>query len=319
MYVLKFNLYFNLFFFIVLILMMLISMAFLTLFERKVLGFIQNRKGPNKVLIMGIFQPFSDVIKLLNKELFFLDKINLNYYMFMPMISLILSMMLWLVYPFYVNMFSMNLGILFMLSLMSVGVFPIMLGGWASNSNYSMLGAIRSVAQSISYEVSLFLIIFNLILLVESFNLLEFLKFQENIKFLIMIYPVYLMFMVSMLIELNRTPFDLVEGESELVSGFNTEYFSSLFALIFMSEYLSIIFMSFLVTIMFLGFKLLSLKFIVSMIFHMFFVIWIRGVLPRIRYDELMMMCWKKFLSLSLLYILFILSMKELIIYMNMS
>nr|ALO64804.1 NADH dehydrogenase subunit 1 [Lasioglossum parvulum] len=319
MYMLNFNMLLNLIYLLILIIMMLISMAFLTLFERKVLSYIQNRKGPNKVMYLGLFQPFSDVIKLLNKELFFLDKINLNYYMFMPMVSLMLSMMLWLIYPFYINIYVMNLSIIFMLSLMSVGVFPVMLGGWASNSNYSMLGAMRSVAQSISYEVSLFLIIFILILLIESFSLLEFLKFQKNIKFLFMIYPIYLMFMISMLIELNRTPFDLVEGESELVSGFNTEYFSSLFALIFMSEYLNIIFMSFLMTIMFLGFYLMSFKFMLSMLFHIFFVVWIRGVLPRIRYDELMYMCWKKFLSLSLMYILFILSVKELIIYLLLS
>nr|ALO64555.1 NADH dehydrogenase subunit 1 [Lasioglossum malachurum] len=311
-----FNMLLNLIYLIILILMMMISMAFMTLFERKVLGYIQNRKGPNKVMILGLFQPFSDVIKLLNKEMFFLDKVNLNYYMLMPMLSLMLSMMLWLVYPFYINIYSMNVGIIFILMLMSLGVFPIMLGGWSSNSNYSMLGAMRSVAQSISYEVSLFLIIFNLILLVESFSLLEFLKFQVDVKFLFMVYPIYLMFMISMLIELNRTPFDLVEGESELVSGFNTEYFSGLFALIFMSEYLNIIFMSFLVTVMFLGFNIMSISFLLSMLFHMFFVIWIRGVLPRIRYDELMYMCWKKFLSLSLMYILFILSMKEVIIYM---
>nr|ALO64346.1 NADH dehydrogenase subunit 1 [Lasioglossum morio] len=319
MYMLKFNMMLNLIYLIILLIMILVSMAFLTLFERKVLGYIQGRKGPNKVAFMGILQPFSDVVKLLNKEMFILDKINLNYYMFMPMVSLMLSMMLWLIYPFYINIYVMNLGIIFMLGVLSVGVFPIMLGGWASNSNYSMLGAMRSVAQSISYEVSLFLIIFNLILLVESFSLLSFMKFQKEIKFLFMVYPIYLMFMVSMLIELNRTPFDLVEGESELVSGFNTEYFSGLFALIFMSEYLNIMFMSGLVTIMFLGFNLMSIKFILSMLFHMFFIIWIRGVLPRIRYDELMYMCWKKFLSLSLMYILFILGVKELIIYLNLS
>nr|ALO64415.1 NADH dehydrogenase subunit 1 [Lasioglossum fulvicorne] len=315
----KFNLMMNLINLIILILMMMISMAFLTLFERKVLGYMQNRKGPTKVMFLGLFQPFSDVIKLLNKEMFFLDKINWNYYMLMPMMSLMLSMMLWLVYPFYINIYHMNLGVIIVLMIMSVGVFPIMLGGWASNSNYSMLGAMRSVAQSISYEVSLFLIIFNMILLVESFSLLSFFKFQVNIKFLFMVYPIYLMFMVSMLIELNRTPFDLVEGESELVSGFNTEYFSGLFALIFMSEYLNIIFMSFLVTVMFLGVYLLSVKFMMFMMLHMFFVIWIRGVLPRIRYDELMYMCWKKFLSLSLMYMLIILSMKELMFYNNLS
>nr|ALO64886.1 NADH dehydrogenase subunit 1 [Lasioglossum xanthopus] len=319
MYMLKINMILNLFFLLVLLVMMMIGMAFLTLFERKVLSYIQNRKGPNKVMYLGLLQPFSDVVKLLNKEMFFLDKINFNYYMFMPVMSLMLSMLLWLIYPFYVNIYVMNLGLIFMLMIMGVGVYPIMLGGWASNSNYSMLGAIRSVAQSISYEVSLFLIIFNLILLIESFSLLSFFKFQKDIKFLFMVYPIYLMFMISMLIELNRTPFDLVEGESELVSGFNTEYFSGLFALIFMSEYLNIIFMSILVTIMFLGFPLMSVKFVLFIIFHIFFVVWIRGVLPRIRYDELMYLCWKKFLSLSLLYIMFILGMKEIIIYMNLS
>nr|ALO64874.1 NADH dehydrogenase subunit 1 [Lasioglossum lativentre] len=319
MYMLKFNMILNLFFLIILLVMMMIGMAFLTLFERKVLGYIQNRKGPNKVMFLGLFQPFSDVVKLLNKEMFFLDKINFNYYMFMPVMSLMLSMLLWLVYPFYINIYIMNLGMIFMLGIMGVGVYPVMLGGWASNSNYSMLGSIRSVAQSISYEVSLFLIIFNLILLIESFSLLSFFKFQMNIKFLLMVYPIYLMFMISMLIELNRTPFDLVEGESELVSGFNTEYFSGLFALIFMSEYLNIIFMSVLVTIMFLGFSLMSLKFIFTIIFHIFFIVWIRGVLPRIRYDELMYLCWKKFLSLSLMYIMFILGVKEVIIYLGLS
>lgn len=193
------------------------------------------------------------------------------------------------------------------------------MGGWSSNSNYSILGAIRSVAQSISYEVRLFLIIFNLILLIERFSLLNFIKFQINIKFLLIIYPIYLIFMVRILIELNRTPFDLVEGESELVSGFNTEYFRGLFALIFISEYLNIIFIRILITIIFLGFKLIRIKFIISILFHIFFVVWIRGVLPRIRYDELIYICWKKFLSLSLLYILFILRVKEIIIYINLS
>nr|ALO64707.1 NADH dehydrogenase subunit 1 [Sphecodes ephippius] len=318
MYMLKYNLFINFIMTLILIIMMLISMAFLTLFERKVLGYMQNRKGPNKVLFLGILQPFSDVVKLLNKELFFLDKININFYMFMPMLSLILSLGSWMIYPFYVNNYFMEWGIMYMLCLLSMGVFPVMLGGWSSNSNYSMLGAIRSVAQSISYEVSLFLIIFNLVILIESFSLINFIKYQIKIKFVIMFYPIYLMFLVSMLIELNRTPFDLVEGESELVSGFNTEYFSSMFALIFMAEYLNILFMSTLVSIMFLGMTFLSMSFVISIIFHVFFVVWIRGVLPRIRYDELMMMCWKKFLSISLMYIIFILGCKEIIImFMN--
>nr|ALO64699.1 NADH dehydrogenase subunit 1 [Andrena angustior] len=300
----------NLFNFIIMILLMLIGMAFLTLFERKILGYIQDRKGPNKVGFMGLLQPFSDVVKLFNKEFFYIDKMNLYLYYFSVILILILSMMVWLVYPFFFNMFSMKVGILFLLSVLSMGVYPIMIGGWSSNSNYSMLGAIRSISQSVSYEVSLFLMVFSVILLIESYSLLDLFKFQYYMKFIFIMIPIYFMFLISLLIELNRTPFDLVEGESELVSGFNTEYFSGSFALIFMAEYLSIIFMSFLVSLMFLNFYLLSMKFLIIWLYHIFFIIWIRGVMPRIRYDELMYMCWKKFLSYALIYLIFIFSVK---------
>nr|ALO64335.1 NADH dehydrogenase subunit 1 [Andrena chrysosceles] len=300
----------NLIHLIGLILLMLIGMAFLTLFERKVLGYIQNRKGPNKVGVVGLLQPFSDVIKLLNKEFFFIDKMNLYLYYFSVVLILLLSMMVWLIYPFFLNIYSMKVGILFLLSVLSMGVYPIMIGGWASNSNYSMLGAIRSVSQSVSYEVSLFLTMFSVILLIESYSLLDLFKFQYYIKFILILVPIYLMFLISLLIELNRTPFDLVEGESELVSGFNTEYFGGSFALIFMAEYLSIIFMSFLISLMFMIFHLFSMKFLIVWLYHIFFIVWIRGVLPRMRYDELMYMCWKKFLSYALIYLMFIFGLK---------
>nr|ALO64766.1 NADH dehydrogenase subunit 1 [Andrena bicolor] len=300
----------NLFNFIIMILLMMIGMAFLTLFERKILGYIQDRKGPTKVGFMGLLQPFSDVVKLFNKEFFYIDKMNLYLYYFSVILILMLSMMIWLIYPFFFNLFSMKVGILFLLSVLSMGVYPIMIGGWASNSNYSMLGAIRSISQSVSYEVSLFLMMFSVILLIESYSLLELYKFQYYIKFIFILIPIYLMFLISLLIELNRTPFDLVEGESELVSGFNTEYFSGSFALIFMAEYLSIIFMSFLVSMMFLNFYLPGVKFLIVWLYHIFFIIWIRGVMPRIRYDELMYMCWKKFLSYALIYLIFIFSLK---------
>nr|ALO64482.1 NADH dehydrogenase subunit 1 [Andrena fulva] len=300
----------NLIYFIVLIVLMLISMAFLTLFERKFLGYIQDRKGPNKVGVLGLLQPFSDVIKLLTKEFFYIDKMNLYLYYFSVILILVLSMMTWLIFPFFFNMYSMKVGILYLLSVLSMGVYPIMIGGWASNSNYSMLGAIRSISQSVSYEVSLFLMMFSVILLIESYSLMDLYKFQFYVKFIFILTPMYLMFLISLLIELNRTPFDLVEGESELVSGFNTEYFSGSFALIFMAEYLSIIFMSFLISLMFMIFYLPGVKFLFVWMYHIFFIVWIRGVMPRIRYDELMYMCWKKFLSYALIYLIFIFGLK---------
>ena len=204
----------------------------------------------------------------------------------------------------------MKISILYLLRVLRIGVYPVIIGGWASNSNYSILGAIRSISQSVSYEVRLFLTIFSVILLIESYSLLDLYKFQYYVKFILILIPIYLMFLVSLLIELNRTPFDLVEGESELVSGFNTEYFRGGFALIFIAEYLSIIFIRFLISLIFINFYLISLIFLIVWLFHVFFIIWIRGVIPRIRYDELIYICWKKFLSYSLIYLVFVFRLK---------
>nr|DBA43792.1 TPA_asm: ND1 [Bombus opulentus] len=294
------------------ILLILISVAFLTLFERKMLSYMQLRKGPNKLGIKGLLQPISDALKLLMKEFFFL---NFSYiYLLSPMIMFFLSLMLWFIYPWIYNFFYMDNSIIYLMLILSLMVYPIMLIGWVSFCNYSILGSLRTISQMISFEILLFLMFFMLMMMIESYCINKFNYLQMNIKFSILLYPLYLIFLISLLIDLNRIPFDLIESESELVSGFNIEYFSSMFVLIFLSEYMNIMFMSMLLTIMFYGFMNWSIYFILMYLFHMILLIMIRGVLPRIRYDKLMMMCWTEMLILILMYLFFIYLFKEMIL-----
>nr|AND96615.1 NADH deshydrogenase subunit 1 [Helictopleurus quadripunctatus] len=290
---------------LIMVIMVLIGLAFLTLMERKVLGYIQIRKGPNKVGFTGILQPFSDAIKLFTKEQTFPYMSNYLIYYMSPVFSLCLSLMLWLCMPFLTYLFNFNLGVLYFLCISSLGVYTIMMAGWSSNSNYSMLGALRAVAQTISYEVSLFLILLSFLFLVSKLNFLEFLKYQDNMWFLFLCFPLCFMWFISSLAETNRTPFDFAEGESELVSGFNVEYSSGGFALIFLAEYSSILFMSMLCSLLFLGGDLYSVGFFFKLVFMAFLWVWVRGTLPRYRYDKLMYLCWKSFLPVSLNYLLF--------------
>nr|AND96151.1 NADH deshydrogenase subunit 1 [Onthophagus fimetarius] len=299
---------------LIMVIMVLIGLAFLTLMERKVLGYIQIRKGPNKVGFIGILQPFSDGIKLFTKEQTFPFMSNFLIYYISPVMSLFLSLMLWFCMPFMTMLFNFNLGILYFLCCSSLGVYTIMMAGWSSNSNYSLLGGLRAAAQTISYEVSLFLILLSFLLLISSLNLLDFLKYQEYLWFLFLCYPLCMMWFVSSLAETNRTPFDFAEGESELVSGFNVEYSSGGFALIFLAEYSSILFMSMLCSVLFLGANLMSLFFFMKLVFMSFLWIWVRGTLPRYRYDKLMYLCWKSFLPVSLNYLLFFGGLKLLIL-----
>nr|YP_010934906.1 NADH dehydrogenase subunit 1 [Tassonia gloriae]WKV28897.1 NADH dehydrogenase subunit 1 [Tassonia gloriae] len=291
--------------------MVLISVAFLTLLERKVLGYIQIRKGPNKVGYMGILQPFSDAIKLFSKEFFFTIKTNYLFFIFSPLVSMLLMLMLWNSISLMSQVSNLEMMLMMVFCLMSVGVYPLMIGGWSSNSVYSLLGGLRSVAQTISYEVSMILIILVSLILSESFNLIEFYKFQNLMWFFYFNIPVGMIFFVSLLAEMNRTPFDFSEGESELVSGFNIEYMSGSFALIFIAEYGMIMFMMMMLMFLFLGGKMNLLLMLMYLIL-LFFVLWIRGTYPRFRYDNLMYLNWKSYLPISLNYLIFLVFLKDL-------
>nr|AUQ23320.1 NADH dehydrogenase subunit 1 [Pachyrhinus yasumatsui] len=288
-----------------LIICILIGVAFLTLLERKVLSYIQLRKGPNKVGFMGLLQPFSDAIKLFSKEQTYPYMSNLNLYYFSPIMNLFLALLLWMMMPFLTMNFSFNLSLLFFLSVTSLSVYTIMLAGWSSNSNYAMLGGLRSVAQTISYEVSLILILLSFLFMMLSFNIIDLEKYQQNIWFIFMLLFSSMMWIVSSLAETNRTPFDFAEGESELVSGFNVEYSSGGFAMIFLAEYSNILFMSMLCSMMFLGGNLYSWNFYCKITFISFFWVWVRGTLPRYRYDKLMYLAWKSYLPCSLNLLMF--------------
>nr|AYU71342.1 NADH dehydrogenase subunit 1 [Agrilinae sp. 2 ACP-2013] len=293
-----------------LILCVLLGVGFLTLLERKVLGYIQFRKGPNKVSFTGLPQPLSDGLKLFMKEQSYPLMSNFYIYYVSPVVNLFLSLVIWLSMPFWFGFLNFNFGALFFLCCSSLGVYTIMLSGWSSNSVYSFLGGLRSVAQTISYEVSLSLILMSFLIMILSFNLFSFMYYQFYIWSFFLFIPLSLVWFITSLAETNRTPFDFAEGESELVSGFNVEYSAGGFSLIFLAEYSNILFMSMLFSLFFLGGNFFSLLFFLKLVFISFFFIWVRGTLPRYRYDKLMYLAWKGFLPLSLNFFLFYLGMK---------
>nr|YP_010397511.1 NADH dehydrogenase subunit 1 [Pagastia tianmumontana]UQJ73381.1 NADH dehydrogenase subunit 1 [Pagastia tianmumontana] len=295
---------------LLLVICVMVGVAFLTLLERKVLGYIQIRKGPNKVGFMGIPQPFSDAIKLFTKEQTYPLMSNYLTYYFSPIFSLFLSLLIWLCIPYLVKLYSFNLGVLFFLCCTSMGVYTVMIAGWSSNSNYALLGGLRAVAQTISYEVSLALILLSMIFLIGNYNFLYFNIYQNYLWFLFLCFPLAIVWFASSLAETNRTPFDFAEGESELVSGFNVEYSSGGFALIFLAEYASILFMSMLFAVIFLGGDIYSFAFFIKLAFVSFMFIWVRGTLPRFRYDKLMFLAWKSFLPFSLNYLFLFIGFK---------
>nr|YP_010498960.1 NADH dehydrogenase subunit 1 [Microtendipes umbrosus]UWR98456.1 NADH dehydrogenase subunit 1 [Microtendipes umbrosus] len=294
---------------LMLIIFVMVSVAFLTLLERKVLGFIQIRKGPNKVSYIGILQPFCDAIKLFTKEQILPFLSNSLVYYFSPIFSLFLSLFVWLCLPYLIKLYSFNLGVLFFFCCMSFGVYTVMLAGWSSNSLYALLGSLRSIAQTISYEVALVLMLMSVLFLIMSYNLIFMEVFQYYLWFFILFFPIGIMWMISSLAETNRTPFDFAEGESELVSGFNVEYGAGGFALIFLAEYASILFMSMLFSLLFLGSSVWSFLFFLKLNFISFLFIWVRGALPRYRYDKLMYMAWKSYLPIVLNLLFFYISL----------
>nr|WNZ34467.1 NADH dehydrogenase subunit 1 [Aedes aegypti] len=301
---------------LLLVICVMVGVAFLTLLERKVLGYIQIRKGPNKVGFMGLLQPFSDAVKLFTKEQTYPLLSNYIFYYFSPIFSLFLSLLIWMSMPYLIKLYSFNLGVLFFLCITSLGVYTVMVAGWSSNSNYALLGGLRAVAQTISYEVSLALILLSFIFLIGNYNFLNFFMYQKYMWFIVFCFPLGLVWFASCLAETNRTPFDFAEGESELVSGFNVEYSSGGFALIFLAEYSSILFMSMLFSVIFLGSDIYSILFFFKLTIISFFFIWVRGTLPRFRYDKLMYLAWKSFLPMSLNYLFFFIGVKIFILSM---
>nr|YP_010735570.1 NADH dehydrogenase subunit 1 [Artemia sorgeloosi]UZP16832.1 NADH dehydrogenase subunit 1 [Artemia tibetiana]WEL32390.1 NADH dehydrogenase subunit 1 [Artemia sorgeloosi] len=280
--------------------MVLVSVAFLTLLERSVLGYIQLRKGPNKVGFAGLLQPFSDGIKLFCSEVSLPLVSNFMPYLVAPVFSLFLSFFLWTLIPFTSYGAKFSLSFLLVICAMSVGVYSIMVAGWSSNSKYSLLGSIRAGAQTISYEVSLIIILLSPLMLSKTLDLSGYLvKSSYSGWALYLCLPLGACWFITILAETNRTPFDLAEGESELVSGFNTEYMGVGFALIMLSEYASILFMSLLFSVVFGGMSFLMFSTIV------YFYLWSRGSYPRYRYDNLMYLCWKSLLPVSLMFLCF--------------
>lgn len=277
--------------------------------ERKFLSYIQIRKGPNKVGYRGLLQPFRDAIKLISKESNLIIKSNFILYFISPIFGIILILIIWIIYPFYTNLLIIRVGFIYLICCFRLGVYMLLLSGWSSNSSYALLGSLRSLAQSISYEVRLSIIIIIPIFIIDSFNLRYIIYFQ-NLWFVIYIWPIRIIFFFRIIAELNRTPFDFSEGESELVSGFNVEYGRLGFILIFLSEYGRILFLRFLFNIYFLGGDFRSFLFYLKILLLVFLIIWIRGTLPRFRYDLLIYLCWIVILPISLNYIFYIIFFK---------
>ncbi len=307
---------------LLLIVPLLIAVAFVTVAERKVMGAMQRRKGPNVVGFYGMLQAFADGLKLFIKEIVLPSNANLGIFFIAPILTLLLSFIGWAVIPFKEDMIfaDLNIAVLYSFAISSLGVYGIICSGWASNSKYAFLGALRSAAQMISYEVSFGLILLTLLLVSGSLNLVMIVVVQQYIWFIVPFFPLFIMFFISALAETNRPPFDLPEAEAELVSGYSTEYSAMGFAFFFIGEYANIILMSTLCAIFFLGgwWPIINLIFVpepmwlaMKVCFVIFLFVWVRVALPRFRYDQLMRLGWKTLLPLSLATFVFVASVMQ--------
>jgi NADH-quinone oxidoreductase subunit H len=293
---------------------LLILVAYLTYAERKVMAAVQIRKGPNVVGPFGLMQPFADALKMMTKETIIPAGSNRALFLLAPMLTFGLAMIAWAVIPLNAGwvLADINVGVLYLFAISSLGVYGIIIAGWASNSKYAFMGAMRSAAQMVSYEVSIGFVLVTVLLCAGSLNLSAIVEAQRTIWFCIPLFPMFIVFFISALAETNRSPFDLPEGESEIVAGFFVEYSSLSFGLFFLGEYANMILMSGMTTILFLGgwmgpFGIVPalgpLWFLLKVFLCLFVFIWVRATFPRFRYDQLMRLGWKVFLPLSLFWL----------------
>ena len=299
---------------------LLLAVAYLTLAERKVLAAMQLRKGPNVVGPFGLLQPIADAVKMLRKETIVPSGANRFLFLLAPVLTFVLAMVAWAVIPVDDGwaIADINVGILYLLAISSLGVYGIIIAGWASNSKYPFLGALRSAAQMVSYEVSMGFVMVTVLVCVGSLNLNDVVLAQRNVWFFIPLFPMFIIFFISTLAETNRSPFDLAEGESEIVAGFMVEYSSMSYALFFLGEYANMILMSAMTSILFLGGWLPPfgvepftwipgpIWFILKICFVLFLFLWVRATFPRYRYDQLMRLGWKVFLPFSMAYLVLV-------------
>jgi NADH-quinone oxidoreductase subunit H len=302
---------------VVIVVPLLLAIAYLTYAERKIIGAMQLRQGPMVVGPLGLLQPIADGLKLLVKETVLPSGANKVVFLLAPMVTFTLALIGWAVIPFGEGMVlaNINVGVLYLLAISSLGVYGIIMAGWASNSRYAFLGALRSAAQMVSYEIAIGLIIINVLITAGSLNLTDIVLAQQNLWYVIPHFPMFAIFVASILAETNRHPFDLPEAEAELVAGYNVEYSSMSFALFFLGEYGNMILMSAICSVLFLGgwlppFDIAPFTwipgpvwFIAKISFILFIFIWARATLPRYRYDQLMRLGWKVFLPASLLWV----------------